>query len=110
MKKILTLIGIFALSISAYAACPIDKLESCTAEINSGFSNTDLKDKIIPNRMNELNKPNNTFNNRDTQGQSHTPQNLNMEPIQKENTQPYNANCQFGNCLNRTNNGADNNK
>lgn len=108
MKKILILIGILTLSMSAYAACPIEKLESCTAEMNSGFGNTNLKDKIIPNRMNELNRPNDIFNNRDNQGQSHTPQNLNMEPIQKENTQPYDANCQFGNCMNRTNNEVNN--
>ena len=110
MKKILILAGIFALSINVYAACPINKTGVCTAEMNSGFGNTGLKDKIIPNRMDELKRPNSSFNNRDTQGQSHVPQNIHMEPVQKENTQPYDANCQFGNCLNRTNNGADNNK
>ena len=30
---------------------------------------------------------------------------LNMEPIQEEDTQPYNAGCQFGNCMNRQNAG-----
>ena len=110
MKKVLIIAAVLVIGAvgQVYAACSIEKLESCTADINSGFGNTNLRDRILPNRMNDLTQPNSSFNNRNTQGQSHTPNNINMEPINKENTQPYNANCQFGNCMNRTNTGADN--
>jgi hypothetical protein len=49
------------------------------------------------------------LNNRTKLGQPNLPENINQQPIQTEDTQPYDANCQFGNCFNRTNAGGDKN-
>ena len=80
----------------------------CKADIGTGI-NDNLNDKLIPNNLNQISQPNNTFNNRTQLGQPNLPENINMEPAQEESTQPYNANCQFGNCMNRTNVGENGN-
>jgi len=84
----------------AFAACPIDALGACKADIGSGI-NDKLQDKILPDNLNKIKQPNNSFNNRTNLGQPHTPENIHMEPLQEQNTKPYDANCQFGNCINR---------
>ena len=59
--------------------------------------------------MDKLIKPQNTMESRSQLGQPQVPENINMEPIQQQDTQPYDANCQFGNCFNRTNAGESKN-
>ena len=108
--SILSLVMFSALFAQVYGACSISSLENCTADINPNYGRPTLQDRILPDRIDKLKQPNSSFDNRNTQGQMHTPDNINMEPIQRENTQPYNANCQFGNCMNRTNSGANNNE
>jgi len=111
MKKII-IFGALAVIISGsfvYSACPIESLGACKADIGSGINDT-LNDKILPNRLDQQIKPNNSFNNRTNLGQPNLPDTINMEPIRQENTQPYNADCQFGNCMNRPNSGGNQNK
>ncbi|MBQ8669558.1 hypothetical protein IJ472_07235 [bacterium] len=110
MKKIIIL-SVFVLSfstLSAHSACQIEKLEACKADIGSAI-NSSLQDKIMPNNLERIKQPHNSFENRTQLGQPQIPENINMEPIQEENTQPYNANCQFGNCMNRQNAGENSN-
>ncbi len=87
-----------------FCACNIDTLGACKANIKADIGsgiNESLQDKILPNRLNQQIQPNNTFNNRTNLGQKHLPDNINMEPSQEGNSKPYDANCQFGNCINR---------
>lgn len=102
LKKIIMISALllFCTGISGYSACKIDKLGACKADIGTGI-NTRLQDKIMPNNIDKLKQPHNTFENRTKLGQPQIPENINMEPIQEEDTQPYDANCQFGNCFNR---------
>ncbi len=113
MKKIIML-SAMTLAITSpltFAACPISTLTggACQADIAIGGINDKLQDKIVPNNLNNMVKPNSSFNNRSNLGQPNMPENINMEPIREEHTQPYNANCQFGNCLNSTNAGQNKN-
>ena len=109
MKKILIPIAMLmflSASIPANAACPINQAGGvCKADIGTGI-NDKLHDKILPNSLNKMIQPNNTMNNRTNLGQPSLPDNINMEPIQEETTQPYDANCQFGNCRNKQNAGS----
>ena len=102
LKRIIMIMGIFSFisMTSTILACPIDKPGSCKADIGSGINNT-LQDKIIPNNLQQTVQPNNSMNNRTQLGQPFTPDNIHREPVQEEGNQPYNANCQFGNCINR---------
>ncbi len=112
MKKILIPIAMLmflSASIPANSACPINKAGGvCKADIGAGI-NDKLHDKILPNNLNKIIQPNNTMNNRTNLGQPSLPDNINMEPIQEETTQPYDANCQFGNCMNNQNSGSKKN-
>lgn len=104
MRKII-IFGVLLMlcaNIPAFSACNIGKLEACKADIGSGI-NDKLQDKILPNNLDQLKQPNNTFNNRTQQGQTNLPENLNTQPAQESRSEPYDANCQFGNCFNRTN-------
>jgi hypothetical protein len=109
MKKLLLIIllNFFIVQVS-YAVCKIDSLDACKADIGTGI-NDKLQDKIIPNNIEQLKRPNNTLNNRTKLGQPNLPENINQQPIQTEDTQPYDANCQFGNCFDRTNAGGQKN-
>ncbi|MGN0031085.1 MAG: hypothetical protein ACI37Q_03930 [Candidatus Gastranaerophilaceae bacterium] len=102
LKRIIMIMGIVSLIgiNSTILACPIDKPGSCKADIGSGINNT-LQDKIIPNNLQQTVQPNNSMNNRTQLGQPFTPDNIHREPVQEEGNLPYNANCQFGNCINR---------
>jgi hypothetical protein len=108
MKKILVVFMILYFAQISFAACRIDSLGACKADIGTGI-NDKLQDKIIPNNLEQMKRPNNTLNNRTKLGQPNLPENINQQPIQTEDTQPYDANCQFGNCFNRTNAGSDKN-
>lgn len=111
MKKIIIL-GALVLSyfqLQSFASCQLEKLENCKADINSAI-NKSIQDKIIPNNLDSLREPHNSFENRTQLGQPQLPENINIEPNQ-EDTQSYNANCQFGNCMNKQNtNGKPNNR
>lgn len=112
MKKILipaVMLLFLTTAIPANSACPIDKPGVCKADIGTGI-NDKLHDKILPNNLNQKIQPNNTMNSRTNLGQPSLPDNINMRPVQEEVTQPYNANCQFGNCINNENSGAQRNK
>lgn len=105
MKKIIITAIILTIGNIGYcAACSLDKPGTCQANIGPGI-NDRINDKLIPNNLDNIVKPNNSFNNRTQLGQPNLPSNVNMEPAQEESTQPYDANCQFGNCINRTNAG-----
>ncbi len=108
MKKII-MFSVFCAILTlpqSFAACPINTPGVCKADIGSGI-NDKLQDKILPNNLEQITKPNSSFDNRTNLGQPHIPDNINMEPIQEENTQPYDANCQFGNCINRGDSGSN---
>lgn len=108
MKKILILSAALLLNINLYAfgTCSVNNLGFCSSGIQrQELGNTNLQDRMIPNRINNINQPNALMENRGMQGQTQTPENINRELFQQELTQPYNSNCQFGNCINRTNAG-----
>ena len=109
LKRIIISLMLISVGSISLAACPIGISGSCKADLGSGI-NDNLNDKIIPNNLNQISKPNNSFDNRTQLGQPNIPDNINMEPSQEESTQPYDANCQFGNCMNRTNAGSQGNK
>ena len=109
MKKIIfTLIIISAIGTPTMASCLLDNLESCTTTMDTGLNKT-LKDKILPNNLEQQTLPNSSFHNRNNLGQPNMPSSINMEQEQQEKTQPYNANCQFGNCINQENSGQNSN-
>lgn len=110
MKKIIILGAILlsCINLPTFSACKIENLGTCKADIGDGI-NTSLQDRIMPNNLEKIKQPHNSFENRTQLGQPQIPANINMEPIQEENTQPYNANCQFGNCFNRQNAGENSN-
>ncbi|MBQ8458993.1 hypothetical protein IJ541_02695 [bacterium] len=114
MKKIIIMSFalLFVGSLQAQSACNIDKLDVCTTimgatGINSGGINKNLEDKILPNNLNKRQQPNSRLNNRGQQGQSKYPGQINRDMSQQESTQPYDANCQFGNCINQNNLGGN---
>lgn len=95
--------GINALS---YGSCPVTSLGICQSEINrQEFGNINLQDRMIPSRINNMQQPTTVMQDRSMQGQSQSPPQINRELFQQETTQPYNSNCQFGNCINQTNSG-----
>lgn len=110
MKKFIlpAILVIFYITLPTFGACKIEQLEACKADIGTGI-NDRIQDKILPNNLEKIKQPHNTFENRTQLGQPQIPDNINMEPIQEENTQPYDANCQFGNCMNRQNAGENKN-
>lgn len=110
MKKIIILGAILlsCINLPTFSACKIENLGTCKADIGDRI-NTSLQDRIMPNNLEKIKQPHNSFENRTQLGQPQIPANINMEPIQEENTQPYNANCQFGNCFNRQNAGENSN-
>lgn len=112
MRKILIIGTILCLGYGniVMGACSINSLGVCQAEIKrQDFGNTSIQDRIIPSRINNLEQPNTVIPNRNQQGQPQNPPRMNRELLQQESTQPYNSNCQFGNCINRTNAGINNN-
>jgi hypothetical protein len=106
MKKILILGTILALNLSlgALGSCNIDSLDACKADIGNGI-NDKLNEKILPNNIQQMTRPNNTFNNRTNLGQPNIPNSIHMQSAEEELTQPYDANCQFGNCMDNVNAG-----
>lgn len=109
MGKIAIAIFVLGLvSVPTVASCLIDNINACTTSMDTGLDSS-LKNRILPNRLEQHIQPNSSFNNRNNLGQPNLPDSINMEPAQEENTQPYNANCQFGNCLNRKNAGQNGN-
>jgi len=112
MKKIL-IFGVLAFvgMLPAFATCKINSLGICTNQMQAttGFENKNIQDKMIPSRMNNLRTPNSAQDNRNLQGQQRTPSQINRDLIQQKTNQPYDANCQFGNCINRTNSNGNNN-
>ena len=108
MKKILILSAaiIFYAIPNAFAFCSVNNLGFCQSGIQrQELGNPNLKDRMIPNRIDNMSQPNALMENRGMQGQIQTPENINRELFQQESTQPYNSNCQFGNCINKTNAG-----
>lgn len=110
MKKIIILSALilFSANLQVFSACPINNIGACKADIGSGI-NTRLQDKILPNNIEKIKQPQNSFENRNQLGQPQIPEQINMEPVQEQINQPYDANCQFGNCINRNNSGANKN-
>lgn len=111
MKKILILSAIMIVYTvqGALAFCSVNNLGFCQSGIQrQELGNPNLQDRMIPNRIDNLSQPNTLMENRGMQGQTQTPENINRELFQQESTQPYNSNCQFGNCINKTNAGINN--
>ena len=110
LKKILIISAVFiAVNTTAFGVCSLNNLGLCQSGIQrQELGNTSLKDRLIPNRIDNMSQPNTLMENRGMQGQTQTPENINRELFQQETTQPYNSNCQFGNCINKTNAGINN--
>jgi len=106
MKKIIILFA-FLLTGSClsttgiYAACPIVSPGACKADISRGFNNS-LKDRVLPNNLDRTVRPNSTIEMREESLQPQTPSIINTESRPQPSQQGYDANCQFGNCLNKT--------
>ena len=81
MKKIIifSVLFLFGLFGCAFAGCPISELDACKADIGSGI-NTHIQDKVLPNNLDKLIKPQNTMESRSQLGQPQVPENINMEP------------------------------
>lgn len=96
MKKILTPLALLLMCISlpSYSACQIDKLEYCKADISTS-------QKPLTNSPKELKTLNNPYDNplHKSQIRKEIQENTNFS----KNSQPYNSNCQFGDCLNPDN-------
>ena len=62
MKKIIifSVLFLFGLLGCAFAGCPISELDACKADIGSGI-NTHIQDKVLPNNLDKLIKPQNTM-------------------------------------------------
>ena len=104
MKKIIILFAIFlvcsCLSNTGAYSCPINDLEGCKADISRGMNNS-LQKKILPNNLDRtVYPPNSTMEMRGETTQPQTPSIINTES-RPQNPQGYDANCQFGNCMNK---------
>ena len=104
MKKIIILLAFFltgsCLSHNGAYSCPIDSPGACKADISRGMNNS-LRDKMLPNNLDKtVYPPNSTIEMRE-QTQPQTPSIINTES-RPQNPQGYDANCQFGNCMNKT--------
>ena len=104
MKRIINLLAIFLLGTSltpiGYAACPIEDLGACKADIGIGIDNN-LPDRMVPDNLKKMTRPNSTMEMRKNIDPQ-VPSTLKTEPVQEENSPGYDANCQFGNCINKT--------
>ena len=112
MKKVLILCAVLLAGVNtvSFGACPISSLGICQSEINrQDFGRINLQDRMIPSRMETMQQPNSVTQNRTQQGQTQSPPQINQQLFQQEMTQPYNSNCQFGNCINKTNSGINHN-
>ncbi len=107
MKKIILTACVITLfsSIQAFSACPLNfdtnSSKSCTVGLQS--QNQTIKDKLIPNNLNQMTNPERN-SSREFQKQPHAkPDTVNREqyndPEQSNGNTPYNAACQFGVCL-----------
>lgn len=95
------LVGSFLQTTGGYAACPINSLDACKADISRGM-NSSLKDRVLPNNLDKTVRPNSTIEMREQSLQPQTPSIINTESRPQSSQQGYDANCQFGNCLNKT--------
>lgn len=105
MKKIIILTALFftgsCFSTIGYAACPINNIGACKADIGVGI-NDSFKDRIIPDNLNKMVRPKSTMEIREQTLQPQLPSNINTKIKQQETSPGYDANCQFGNCINPT--------
>ena len=103
MKNII-IISVLALIASCtivYSACKVEELGSCTV----GFQeqNPTIKDKLVPNRLEQLVNPTRN-SSREFKAPPHfIPETINTDsynnPENQEMDTPYNSACQFGVCL-----------
>lgn len=104
MKKIIILLALLLAGscFSPYrlSACPINSPGACKADISTGTGG--LKNKIMPNNLENLTRPNSTMEIRQETMQPQIPSTINTESRPQTTQQGYDANCQFGNCLNKT--------
>lgn len=113
MKKILILsvsILLFS-SLQTFGACKIEDMNACKANLET--QNQTIQDKLVPNHLNQIVSPTRDTSKEFTNTPHTIPEMINMDVdenpsnINKGNT-PYNANCQFGNCLPGRNTGSGN--
>lgn len=92
---------LFGVSLShiAYAACPIQNIGACKADIGIGIDNN-LPDRMVPDNLKKMTRPNSTMEMRKNIDPQ-VPSTIKTEPVQEENSAGYDANCQFGNCINK---------
>ncbi len=117
MKKILilSLLVYFSALIPVKGACPIEALRngqtSCTVVLQG--QNQTIKDKLIPNNLNQMVNPSRNMSN-EFKAQPHViPETINTNtqynnPEKDEGNTPYNSACQFGVCLPGESSGSQN--
>ena len=106
MKKFIILMALFITGTCLqptyiYAACPIESFGACKADISGGI-NTNIQNKTNPNNLQILIKPPNTMDMRPETTQPQLPTTINTETRPTQNPKGYDANCQFGDCMNKT--------
>lgn len=105
MKKIIILSAAFltaaCLNYPNVNACPINTPGECKADISGGL-NTNIQERELHDNLKNLTKPTNTMDMRQETTQPQTPSNINTESRPQEQIKGYDANCQFGDCMNNT--------
>jgi len=103
MKKIIILTALLlagaGLSQTGYTACPIENAGACKADIGIG-NDGNIRDRMVPDNLKKMMRPNSSMETRQQTIEPQVPSTINTEPLRNENSPGYDANCQFGNCLN----------
>lgn len=103
MKKIIILMAMLlagtGLSQTGYAACLIENIGACKADIGIG-NEGNIRDRMVPDNLKKMTRPNSSMEIRQQTVEPQLPSTINTEPLRTENAPGYDANCQFGNCMN----------
>ena len=96
MKKIIITIVTMLITLPVFATCPIEE-GACTASSNWEFK--PLQQKYLPDRIQEIQKPNAFQPNYITPYHSELINTETNSSATTPSTNDYNSNCQFGVCL-----------
>lgn len=114
MKKILIFTALILMfgSLDVMAGCKIEEMDTCKA--NLGNQPQTIKDKLVPNHLNQMVNPTKDASKEFRNMPHSIPETINTDvdsnPEREETNTPYNAACQFGVCIPGENTGSSSNR
>lgn len=86
---------------AGYAACPIADFGACKADIGIG-NDGNIRNRMVPDNLKKMTRPNSSMDIRQQTIDPQVPSTINTESVKTDNAPGYDANCQFGSCLNQS--------